>query len=72
MNKIENVLLWIVFILSVVATYLCYISGGDMLVMSCLVIPMIMLRTYRSYLLIKEVKKTNNEKIILTTNSKHC
>ena len=64
MNKIENVLLWIVFILSVVATYLCYISGEDMLVMSCLVIPMIMLRTYRSYLLIKEVKNKQYERNI--------
>jgi len=54
MNKLENILLWIVTILSIVVTYLVYITGGDMLVMCFLVIPMIALRTYKSYLLITE------------------
>jgi hypothetical protein len=56
MYKIENILLWIVTILSIVVTYLVYVTGGDMLVMCFLVIPMIAIRTYRSYLLIKDVK----------------
>jgi Mn2+/Fe2+ NRAMP family transporter len=53
MKNIENILLWFVVILTVIITYLVHITGGDTSLMILIGFPIIALRTYRSYLLIK-------------------